>query len=81
LEEHQILMLEVVTETSPLQEHSESLAQEGLPGTGTSSLTNRHAEADDPRMEMVGVVADEGMGTGQRKQEPRKEIIRHYDKR
>jgi hypothetical protein len=74
-------MLDVVTKTSLLQEHSESLAREGLLGTGTSSFMNRHAEADDPRMEMVGVVADEGMGTGQRKQEPRKEIIRHYDKR
>jgi transposase InsO family protein len=32
-------------------------------------------------VEVVGAVADEGMGTGRRKQEPRKEIIRHYDKR
>jgi hypothetical protein len=80
LEEHQLLMLDVVTETSPLQEHNKSLAQEKLQGTRTSSPTNRQAEADNPRVEVVGAVADEGMGTGHRKQEPRKEIIRHYDK-
>jgi hypothetical protein len=80
LEEHQLLMLDVVTETSPLQEHSKSLAQEKLQGTRTSSPTSRQAEADDPRVEVVGVVADEGMGTGHRKQEPREEIIKHYDK-
>jgi hypothetical protein len=74
-------MLDVVIETSPLQEHSKSLALEELQGTRTSSPTNRQAEANDPRVEVVGAVADEGMGTGRRKQEPRKEIIRHYDKR
>ncbi len=69
-EEHQLLMLDVVTETNLLQEHSKSLAQEELQGTGTLSPTNRQAEADDPRVEVVGVVADEGMGTRHRKQEP-----------
>jgi len=51
-----------------------------LQGTRTSSLANLQAEEDDPRVEVVGVIADEGMGTGHGKQEPRKEIIRHYDK-
>jgi hypothetical protein len=81
LEEHQLLMLDVVTETSQLQEHSNSPTQEELQGTRTSSLANLQAEEDDPRVEVVGVVVDEGMGTGHGKQELRKEIIRHYDKR
>jgi hypothetical protein len=81
LEEHQLLMLDVVTETSQLQEHRNSPTQEELQGTRTSSLANLQAEEDDPRVEVVGAVADEGMGTRHGKQEPRKEIIRHYDKR
>jgi hypothetical protein len=74
-------MLDVVIETSQLQEHSNSPTQEELQGTRTSSLENLQAEDDDPRVEVVGAVANEGMGTGHGKQEPRKEIIRHYDKR
>jgi len=70
LEEHQLLMLDVVTETSPLQGHSNSLTQEELQGTRTLSPTNHQAKADDPRVEVVGAVTDEGMGTGHRKQEP-----------
>jgi len=81
LEEHQLLMLNVITEMDPLQEHSESLAREKLQGTGTSIPTNRYVQTDDPRMEVVGAVADEGTRSRQRKQEPQKGIIRHYDKR
>jgi hypothetical protein len=81
LEEHQLLMLDVITETDPLQGHSESLAREELQGTGTSNPTNHHIEIDDPRMEAMGVVANEEMGIRQKKREPRKGIIRHYDKR
>jgi hypothetical protein len=74
-------MLEVIIETDPLQGHSESLARKKLQGTGTLSPTNHHIETNDPRMEAVGAVADEETGIGQKKREPQKGIIRHYDKR
>jgi len=74
-------MLNVITEMDSLQEHNESLAQEKLQGTRTSIPTNRYVQIDDPRMEVVGAVANEGTRSRQRKQEPRKGIIRHYDKR
>jgi hypothetical protein len=74
-------MLDVVTKTSQLQEHNDSQTQEELQGTKTSNLANLQVEEDNPRMEVVGAVADEGVGTSYDNQEPRKEIIRYYDKR
>jgi len=61
-------MLDVVTETSQLQEHNNSPTHEELQGTKTSNLANLQAEEDNPCMEIVGAVADEGVGTGYGKQ-------------